>query len=177
MFICGELHHQLPQTDRQDCCYLDKRLRSAFSIFSSDASKSFSCAHHCFRQSPSPMKLAINCFPSFKNASARLLLPFLQGQSGRGVNEWQSVLITRRGYLGLVRLISRNAFYFLMLPNCRLHKAGPFIIARQSSASNESSTESPELCGRIHQAAVQFVTVWITPDHPHLFVWPPAGVT
>lgn len=65
---------------------------------------------------------------------------FLQGQNGRGVNEWQSVLITRRGYLGLVCLISANAFQFLMLPNCRLHQEGPFIMARQSSASNEAGT-------------------------------------
>lgn len=54
--------------------------------------------------------------------------------SGGGVNEWQSVLITRRGYLGLVRLISPNAFQFLMLPNCRLLRAGPLITAGHSPA-------------------------------------------
>lgn len=93
---------------------------------------------------------------------------FLQGQNGRGVNEWQSVLISRRGYLGLAGLISPNAFQFLMLPNCRLHQAGPFIIARQSSASNETGTTSPELCGRIYQAGLQFITVWVFSDHTHL---------
>lgn len=73
-----------------------------------------------------------------------LLLSFLRGQSGRSVNEWQTVLITRRGYLGSLRLISPNAFRFLMRPNCRLHKAGPFIKARQPPASNESRARSPE---------------------------------
>lgn len=104
---------------------------------------------HYFTRSLFPLQLAIDCslilpfilFTSFeetvsasrrKNANACLARLFLQGQSGRGVNEWQSVLITRRGYLGLVCLISPNVFQLLMLPNCRLHKAGLFIIARVS---------------------------------------------
>lgn len=102
---------------------------------------------HYFTQSPFPLQLAIVCmlilpfilFTSFEETISASrgkkckCLPcalFLQGQSGRGVNEWQSVLITKRGYLVLVCLISPNAFQLLMLPNCRLHKAGPFIIAR-----------------------------------------------
>lgn len=123
----------------------------------------FSCNHHsqCGWQ-----LTALSFSPSFapphqkklfllvrrkKNANASPCALFPRGQSGRGVNEWQSVLITRRGYLGLVCLISLNAFQFLMLPNCRLHRAGPFVIARQSSCIQWNSTRSPELCGRIYQ--------------------------
>lgn len=157
-------------------------------IFSSKVPQKLPFIHHCFTKSPLLVQLAIDCFlillfilstsskesvsAGKKKCKCLSCALFLQGQNGRGVNEWQSVLITRRGYLGLDCLISPNAFQFLMLPNCRLLQAGPFIIAGHSSASDETGTYSPELCGRIYQGGVQFVTVWISPDHTQLCAWP-----
>lgn len=127
-------------------------------IFSSKVPQKLPFIHHCFTKSPLLVQLAIDCFlillfilstsskesvsAGKKKCKCLSCALFLQGQNGRGVNEWQSVLITRRGYLGLDCLISPNAFQFLMLPNCRLLQAGPFIIAGQHPMKQAHTLQS-----------------------------------
>lgn len=177
------------KTQQQQHALEENRLRSASSIFSSDVPKSlfsFAIVLHNHHSQSSWQLTALSFSLSFsaphqktqfllarkKNANALPCALSLQGQNGRGVNEWQSVLITRRGYLGLVCLISPNAFQLLMLPNCRLHRAGPFITARPSSASQGTGTS---------RAVVAlyggFVTVWVASGHTHLRARPAVCAT